>query len=104
MAAGELPIAGELVDLFVARASEQAGKTAFALASEARRAGLRTQMELTRRSLKGQLRQADRLGARYVAIVGDDATASLRNMETGQQDEIERVAVVPTILRSSRLA
>src|SRR5204862_7650568 len=28
MAAGELPIAGELVDLFVARASEQAGKTA----------------------------------------------------------------------------
>ena len=31
-------------------------------------------MELAGRSLKGQLKQADRLGARYVAIVGDDGS------------------------------
>ncbi|HEY3727150.1 MAG TPA: histidine--tRNA ligase [Solirubrobacteraceae bacterium] len=104
MAAGELPTPPELVDLFVARAAPQAGASAFALASEARRAGLSAQLELTGRSLKGQLRHADRIGARHVAIVGDERTASLRNMETGEQVEIEQVAVIPTILRGSRLA
>ena len=29
-------------------------------------------MELAARSLKGQLKHADRIGARYVAIIGDD--------------------------------
>jgi histidyl-tRNA synthetase len=104
MAAGELPVAPELVDLFVAVAAPPAARSAFALASEARRAGLSSQMELTGRSLKGQLRHADRLGARYVAIVGDDRTASLKDMESGTQDEIEQVSVIPTILRGSRLS
>ena len=45
---------------------------AFAVAAEARRARLNAQLELAGRSRKGQLKQADRLGARYVAIVGDD--------------------------------
>ena len=42
---------------------------AFALAAEARRARMGAQLELAGRSRKGQLKQADRLGARYVAIV-----------------------------------
>jgi histidyl-tRNA synthetase len=104
MAAGELPVAPELVDLFVAVAVPPAARSAFALASEARRAGLSSQMELAGRSLKGQLRQADRIGARYVAIVGDDRTVSLKDMESGTQDEIEQVSVIPTILRGSRLS
>jgi histidyl-tRNA synthetase len=103
MAAGELPVAPELVDLFVAVAAPQARRSAFRLASEARRAGLSAQMELTSRSLKGQLRHADRIDARYVAIVGDEPSASLRDMESGAQDELEQVAVIPTILRGSRL-
>ena len=45
--------------------------TAFELAREARRAGLSAQLELAGRSLKGQLKHADRIGARYVAIVGE---------------------------------
>jgi histidyl-tRNA synthetase len=45
-------------------------RAAFALAATARRAGLRAQLEQAGRSLKGQLKQADRLGARYVAILG----------------------------------
>jgi histidyl-tRNA synthetase len=104
MSAGELPIAPHPVDLFVARAGSDAGAAGFALAAEARRAGLSAQVELSGRSLKGQLKHADRIGARYVAIVGDEATASLRDMETGRQDEIERAAVIPTILRGSRLS
>jgi len=101
MAAGELPIAPVLVDLFVAVGEDGAGETAFRLARDARRAGLQAQMELAGRSLKGQLKHADRIGARYVAIV-DGQRTNLKNMESGQQDELQPGEVIPKILRGSR--
>jgi histidyl-tRNA synthetase len=104
LAAGELPIAPELVDLFVALADEDAVPTAFELSREARRAGLSAQQELVGRSLKGQLRYADRIGARYVAIVAAGDEASLRDMESGEQQETRPENIIPTILRSSRLS
>jgi histidyl-tRNA synthetase len=102
LAAGELPVAPELVDLFVALATPEAGRVAFELANEARRAGLTAQLELAGRSLKGQLRHAGRLGARYVAVIGTEV--SLKNMESGVQMELPLAALIPTILRGSRLA
>jgi histidyl-tRNA synthetase len=101
LAAGEFPVAPNLVDLFVAVAPGAEERAAFALATNARRAGLAAQLELAGRSLKGQLRQADRIGARYVAIVGDPIT--LKEMESGVQRELELEAIIPTILRGSRL-
>jgi histidyl-tRNA synthetase len=103
LAAPEPPIASEPVDLFVALAAPEGGRAGFALAQEARRAGLSAQLELAGRSLKGQLRQADRLGARYVAIVGDERLISLKDMESGEQSELEPQTLVPSILRGSRL-
>jgi histidyl-tRNA synthetase len=90
LAAEGLPRAAPVVDLFVASAKPQANgpEAAFALASEARRAGLAVQQELAGRSLKGQLKQADRLGARYVAILGDEGI-SLKDMESGEQEVLE---------------
>jgi len=95
-------VAPELVDLFVALGSRDGAREAFELSLDARRAGLSAQLELAGRSLRGQLRHADRLGARYVAIVADQV--ALRNMESGEQHELELAAVIPTILRGSRLA
>jgi histidyl-tRNA synthetase len=105
LGAPDLPTAPDLVDLFVARNAEgdAADRTAFDLAREARRAGMAAQLELTGRSLKGQLKQADRVGARYVAIVADPAHASLKNMESGEQRELAPSDVIPAILRGSRL-
>jgi histidyl-tRNA synthetase len=105
LAAAELPSAPELVDLYVAVANrdDRADKTAFKLAQEARRAGLTSQLELAGRSLKGQLKHADRIGARYVAIVANDAAANLRNMQSGEQRETPVQNVIPTILREWRL-
>ena len=60
------------------------------------------QLELAGRSLKGQLRHADRIGARYVAVIG--APITLKEMETGEQQETELEAIIPKILRGSRLA
>jgi histidyl-tRNA synthetase len=57
-------------------------RAAFGLLREARAAGLDARMELAGRSLKGQLSQANRLGARHVAIVGAEQTV-LKEMDGG---------------------
>jgi histidyl-tRNA synthetase len=102
LASGELPIAPSLVDLYVAVAADGSDRAAFELAREARRAGLHAQLELAGRSLKGQLRQANRIGARYAAIV--EQQVALRDMESGEQRELEAGGVIPAILRGSRLS
>ena len=106
LAAADLPVRPELVDLFVARANgDHAGaRIAFELAHEARRAGLASQLELAGRSLKGQLRHAGRIGARYVAIVAGPEHARLRDMESGDERDLEPTDVIPVILRGSRLS
>ncbi|HEX4010071.1 MAG TPA: histidine--tRNA ligase [Solirubrobacteraceae bacterium] len=104
LAATDVPTAPPEVDLFVALAGDEGRRAAFDLANESRRAGLSAHMELAGRSLKGQLKQADRIGARYVAIIATDMQASLRNMESGDQSEMEPGSVIPAILRGSRLA
>jgi histidyl-tRNA synthetase len=88
LAAEAAPQPKPVVDLYVASAKDNGEIQAFALASEARRAGLAVQQELAGRSMKGQLKQADRLGARYVAILGDEGI-SLKDMESGEQEVVE---------------
>ncbi|HTB70390.1 MAG TPA: histidine--tRNA ligase [Solirubrobacteraceae bacterium] len=89
------------VDLFVALDGAAARRAAFDLLQDARSAGLRAQMELAGRSLKGQLGHADALGARYVAIVEDGETV-LKDMQEGGQERIATDAVVHAVLRGLR--
>ncbi len=113
LAAGELPVAPAVVDLFVAVAVAGDGGrredrtrvtgTAFELANRARRAGLSAQMELAGRSLKGQLRQADRIGAGWVAIIDGPMQVTLKNMGSGEQSQLEPAAAIAEILRGGRL-
>src|SRR3954469_4527666 len=77
--------------------------TAFTLAAEARRAGLNVQLELGGRSRKGQMKQADRSGARYVAILGEEGTV-LKDMESGEQEELAPQAVVASVLKGRHLS
>jgi histidyl-tRNA synthetase len=86
------------LDLFVAYAKPELRAAAFRLAADVRRAGHTARLELGGRSLKGQLKQADRANARYVAILGDEGT-SLKDMETGEQREVETGTVMHHISR-----
>ena len=88
------------VDLFVA-VEDGASREAFRVLGEARSAGLRASMEMAGRALKGQLRHADRLGARYVAIVGG-ANTVLKDMQGGGQDALGTDQVVHAVLRGLR--
>ena len=79
-------------------------RTAFKVLHEARSAGLAAQMELAGRSLKNQLGHAERLGARYIAIVGggDDAGVGETMLEDTQARTRENVpteTVVHAVLR-----
>jgi histidyl-tRNA synthetase len=94
------PTAAPPLDLFVAYAKPELRGTAFRLAAEARRAGHAARLELGGRSLKGQLKQADHAGARYVAILGDEG-AALKDLETGEQETMDPDTVVHHISKVS---
>jgi histidyl-tRNA synthetase len=72
---------------------DEAMEEGLRLAAQLREAGLSVLVSAGGRSLKAQLRQANTAGARYAAIIGDDeiknGTIMLRNMESGEQQEIE---------------
>jgi histidyl-tRNA synthetase len=97
------PPAVTALELFVAREDPGAptATRAFTLVEEARSAGLAAQMDLGRRSLKGQLGAAKDLGARYLAIVGGDgALTTLKDMQGGGQRELPTDAIVHAVLRA----
>ncbi len=109
--AGNAPVpAAPKLDLYVALADlespPQGGasgvrlasrRAAFRLLGQARAAGLRAQMEMAGRSLKGQLGQAHKLGARYVAIV-EGARTVLKDMQGGSERELEIESALAALL------
>jgi histidyl-tRNA synthetase len=97
LASPPAPTAPPPLDLYVAFEPGRRAE-AFRLAADARRAGHSAQLELGGRSLKGQMRQADRAGARYVAILRDGGTA-LKDMESGEQRDVETDTVMHHIRR-----
>jgi histidyl-tRNA synthetase len=101
LAAAKLPEAPPDVDLYVALAKPEYAREGMRIATEVRRAGLNAQVELAGRSLKGQLKHADRLHARYVAILGDEG-AQLKDMDSGEQREMATGAVPAAVLRGER--
>ncbi len=83
---------GSSIDIFVAGLGEKASEFAFPLVHSLRKNGLHTAMDHEGRSLKSQMKQANKVSARFVLIVGDNELeqniAVLRNMETQEQEEI----------------
>jgi histidyl-tRNA synthetase len=108
LAGSPQPAGGHALDLYVGFSDlgedgsfPGAKAAAFAVLSDARSAGLRAVMEMTGRSLKGQLGHANRLGARYVALVGEGETL-LKDMQGGGQETLENEKVVHAALRGLR--
>jgi histidyl-tRNA synthetase len=84
----EQPAEALTADVFVA-ASDGQRERAFALVRELRRAGLRADLDLAERAIKGQMRQADRIGARRAVILDEEGSATVRDMESGEQRELD---------------
>ena len=92
----------EVKVIFVAAASETFYSHAFKLAEKLRNAKLSGKVSIegpvTDKSLKSQLRLADKLGAAKVIIFGEDeftrAAVTVRDMKTQEQKEIKLVDVI----------
>jgi histidyl-tRNA synthetase len=93
MAAPEFTPPQSQPDLYLAFEDARDRADAFETLVNAREAGLAAQMELARRSLKGQQKQAERLGARYFAVVDGDSVR-LRDMRAGTEETIARTALL----------
>ena len=76
-------------DAFVAINDSGQRQRAMALAVELRHAGFSAEVDLAGRSLKGQLKQAARIGARLVLILEADGSAQLRDMDSGAQRPVD---------------
>ena len=79
-------------DLFVAVAGEAARLHGFRLAAELQDLGLWVESDCEGKSIKSQLRRADKLHARYSMVLGDNELASgrisLKRMEDGSSQEV----------------
>ncbi|MDR2713172.1 MAG: histidine--tRNA ligase [Clostridiales bacterium] len=64
------------LDIFIATMGEAACGKAFTLAQELRQKNLSVQQDLLGKSLKSQLKSADKQGARFVIIIGEDELQS----------------------------
>jgi histidyl-tRNA synthetase len=74
-------------DVFIACEGDADRALMFRLLNELRRDGVRADMEQAGRSIKGQLKQANRLGAAKVIIVTPDELR-VRDMESGDQQAV----------------
>ena len=69
---------------------------ALALVTELRRAGIRADLELAGRATKGQMKQADRSGARYALLLGE-GKATLRDLSSGEEREVDLATLAETL-------
>ena len=96
--AGGATAAGAAPSLaYVAVAKPERARQAFAIARTLRRAGVRTELEQAGRSMKGQMKHADRLGADWVVIVGDEL--ELKDMAGGDQRVVGERDLVEAVSR-----
>ena len=80
--------------VFIAYIGDDARAYSAGLLHELRSAGIRAEMDTRERNLKGQMKYANKLGAEYTVVIGDDEVASgeltLKNMETSEQTKVRR--------------
>ncbi len=85
-------------DVFLMPLAQGALDPALQLQQALRRAGLRALLDPEGRSFKSRMKQADRLGARLVAILGEDELArgawTVRDMARSQQQDVPRESIL----------
>ncbi|MFB3886982.1 MAG: histidine--tRNA ligase [Thermodesulfobacteriota bacterium] len=88
-------------DVFVAALGEGTHREVFQLINRLHLEGIRAELDYEGKSLKSQMRRADKLKTRFVLILGEEelkrGKVALRNMETKSQEEIPMERIVEII-------
>lgn len=81
-----------VIDFYIVSMGEAAYKCAQEMAYKLRQKGVSCDVDFMHRSLKAQMKYADKLGATYTMVLGEDEIASgkgrIKNMATGEQNEV----------------
>ncbi len=76
--------------IFLAGMNKEGREKAFALAIALRKEGIAAEIDHMNRSIKAQFKYADKIGAKYVAVIGETELAeggvNLKNMEEGSSE------------------
>ncbi len=84
------------LDLFVIGYGEKGSLLSYGLVNELRKKRCRVAMDHEGRSLKSQMKQANKAGAKFVLIVGDDEITRgkgvFKDMESQQQQDVDLVS------------
>ena len=80
-------------DLFVVTMGEDADRYAVKLINDLRRNGIRVDKDYLNRKIKGQMKQADRLNAKYTVVIGDQELENneigVKNMISGETENVQ---------------
>lgn len=86
------PASSQKIKVFIVTLGEESKKQGFVLSDKLRKGGISCDMDYEDKSLKGQMRKANDLGARFTAIIGEDELKKqmiiLKDMSSGKQEEI----------------
>lgn len=89
---GESKVQARRPDLFIAAMGEEAAEKAFVLMSQLQRAGIRAEIDYQGKSLKAQMRRANKLAARYSLVLGEQelqsGEADLKDMDQSSQQKV----------------
>ena len=92
------------LDVYFVTLAPEARTLAMSLASALRAEGVACDLDYARRSAKGQFRQADRSGAAFAAIIGEDELArgvcTLRDMSSGEERAVPVTGGAKELLRA----
>ncbi|QDR80841.1 histidine--tRNA ligase [Sporomusa termitida] len=98
-----LPPANTAIDVFVAPLGAEIQPVAFQILTAVRQAKLAADMDYNNRSLKAQMKYANKYPAKFVALIGQDELAEnkvmLKNMATGSQELVDRADLIQMIIK-----
>ena len=80
------------VQIYIASMGEQAQEKAFCLVKSLRENGIIAELDHMERGIKAQFKYADKIGAKYVGVIGSDelekGIIKIKNMTDGQETEV----------------
>lgn len=86
------------LDLFIVAMGEKAELKAVEIAKDMRSEGFSVQYDLNSRSLRAQMKYADKVCAKYLVVIGEDEVnsgiAKLKDMQTGESTEVSLTTFV----------
>ena len=79
-------------EIYIANIGEEASLKAASMVTELRQSGMFAEFDVVGRSLKAQMKYADKIGARFTTVIGEDDikanVAKVKDMQTGEVTEL----------------